>query len=609
MSKEKNLLKITLASLPETPGIYQYFDKNEKIIYVGKAKNLKKRVTSYFNKTLENNKTRLLVQNIHSIKYIVVSTELDALLLENNLIKTYKPKYNIQLKDDKTFPWIVVKKEPFPKVFSTRQKYSTEGTFYGPYPNIKVMQSLLGLIREMYPLRTCHLDLSSQKIAKKSYKTCLEYHIGRCLGPCVGFQSENEYNQMIDEIQLLLKGKTSSLIQALKKRMNEYAENYAFEQAQKIKITIEQIEKYRSKSTIVSPTIGALDVFTFLNEHESFFINYLVIQEGAIIHGYTSEVKKKLDESISDMVNFVLPELREKFESKSNEVIVQEKFDDVFTEFKFTVPQRGERKELIDLSLRNLIYYKKDRLKQQQIINPEKHTERILEQLRKDFKLKELPIHMECFDNSNLQGTNAVSACVVFKNGKPSKKDYRHFNIKTVDGPNDFASMTEVVTRRYKRLLDENQSLPQLVIIDGGKGQLSAALEAFEILGLRGKIAIVGIAKKLEEIFFPGDQYPIYLDKRSESLKVLQYMRNEAHRFGITHHRDKRSKNAIDSELSNIPGIGPKTITQLLQKFKTVSAIKSLPPEELKKEVGQSKANLLINYIKNHLNENNTSTR
>lgn len=600
MSKEKNLLKITLASLPETPGIYQYFDKNEKIIYVGKAKNLKKRVTSYFNKTLENNKTRLLVQNIHSIKYIVVSTELDALLLENNLIKTYKPKYNIQLKDDKTFPWIVVKKEPFPKVFSTRQKYSTEGTFYGPYPNIKVMQSLLGLIREMYPLRTCHLDLSSQKIAKKSYKTCLEYHIGRCLGPCVGLQSENEYNQMIDEIQLLLKGKTSSLIQALKKRMNEYAENYAFEQAQKIKITIEQIEKYRSKSTIVSPTIGALDVFTFLNEHESFFINYLVIQEGAIIHGYTSEVKKKLDESISDMVNFVLPELREKFESKSNEVIVQEKFDDVFTEFKFTVPQRGERKELIDLSLRNLIYYKKDRLKQQQIINPEKHTERILEQLRKDFKLKELPIHMECFDNSNLQGTNAVSACVVFKNGKPSKKDYRHFNIKTVDGPNDFASMTEVVTRRYKRLLDENQSLPQLVIIDGGKGQLSAALEAFEILGLRGKIAIVGIAKKLEEIFFPGDQYPIYLDKRSESLKVIQYMRNEAHRFGITHHRDKRSKNAIDSELSNIPGIGPKTITQLLQKFKTVSAIKSLTSEELKKEVGQSKAEIILDYFQNN---------
>ena len=600
MSKEKNLLKITLASLPETPGIYQYFDKNEKIIYVGKAKNLKKRVTSYFNKTLENNKTRLLVQNIHSIKYIVVSTELDALLLENNLIKTYKPKYNIQLKDDKTFPWIVVKKEPFPKVFSTRQKYSTEGTFYGPYPNIKVMQSLLGLIREMYPLRTCHLDLSSEKIAKKSYKTCLEYHIGRCLGPCVGLQSENEYNQMIDEIQLLLKGKTSSLIQALKKRMNEYAENYAFEQAQKIKITIEQIEKYRSKSTIVSPTIGALDVFTFLNEHESFFINYLVIQEGAIIHGYTSEVKKKLDESISDMVNFVLPELREKFESKSNEVIVQEKFDDVFTEFKFTVPQRGERKELIDLSLRNLIYYKKDRLKQQQIINPEKHTERILEQLRKDFKLKELPIHMECFDNSNLQGTNAVSACVVFKNGKPSKKDYRHFNIKTVDGPNDFASMTEVVTRRYKRLLDENQSLPQLVIIDGGKGQLSAALEAFEILGLRGKIAIVGIAKKLEEIFFPGDQYPIYLDKRSESLKVIQYMRNEAHRFGITHHRDKRSKNAIDSELSNIPGIGPKTITQLLQKFKTVSAIKSLTSEELKKEVGQSKAEIILDYFQNN---------
>lgn len=598
MSKDKDNLKLTIASLPETPGIYQYFDKLNKIIYVGKAKNLKKRVSSYFNKTLDNNKTRVLVQNIHAIKYIVVSNELDALLLENNLIKTYKPKYNIQLKDDKTFPWIVVKKEPFPKVFSTRQKYLTEGTFYGPYPNIKVMQSLLGLIREMYPLRTCHLDLSPEKIAKKTYKTCLEFHIGRCLGPCVGLQSENEYHEMIDEIQLLLKGKTASLIQALKKRMNEFAESYAFEKAHKIKITIEQIEKYKAKSTIVSPTITELDVFTFLEENDSFFVNYLVIQEGAIIHGYTTEIKKKLDENKTDMINFILPELREKFESKSKEVVVQELFDDVFKEFKYTVPQRGERKELLDLSLRNLIYYKKDRLKQEKLIRPEKHTERILEQLKKDFRLKDLPIHMECFDNSNLQGTNAVSACVVFKDAKPSKKDYRHFNIKSVEGPNDFASMTEVVTRRYKRLLDENESLPQLVIIDGGKGQLSAALEALETLGLRGKIAIVGIAKKLEEIFFPGDQYPIYLDKRSESLKVIQYMRNEAHRFGITHHRNQRSKNAIDTELSNIPGIGPKTIMLLLQKFKSVNAIKNKSFDDLKNEIGEAKTKLLLNYFK-----------
>lgn len=598
MSSILDRLKLTLHSLPETPGIYQYLDKTNKIIYVGKAKNIKKRVTSYFNKTPENNKTRILVQNINEIKYIVVSSELDALLLENNLIKTYRPKYNIQLKDDKTFPWIVVKKEPFPKVFPTRQKHQTEGAFYGPYPNERVMQSLLGLIREMYPLRTCHLDLSSIKISQMKYKTCLEYHIGRCLGPCVGLQSENEYDAMIAEIHMLLKGKTSSLLQELRKRMYLLSDNFAFEEAQKIKLTIDQIEKYRSKSTIVSPTISDLDVFTFSNEKESFFINYLVIQEGAIIHGYTTEIKKKLDENITDIVNFVLLELREKFESKSKEVLVSETFENVFNDFKFSVPQRGERKELIELSKRNLTYFKNDKLKQEKIINPEKHSERILEQIKKDFRLTDLPTHMECFDNSNFQGTNAVSACVVFKNAKPSKKDYRHFNIKTVEGPNDFASMTEAVTRRYKRLLDENQSLPQLVIIDGGKGQLSAALEGFDVLGLRGKIAVVGIAKKLEEIFFPGDQYPIYLDKRSESFKVIQFMRNEAHRFGITHHRNKRSKSAIESEITCIPGIGTKTQEQLFQKFKTVNGIKNASIEALKKEIGQAKALILFNYFK-----------
>ena len=551
-------LKRIITSLPEEPGIYQYFDKLDQIIYVGKAKNIKKRVSSYFNKTQENNKTRLLVKSIANIKYIVVKSELDALLLENNLIKTYQPKYNIQLKDDKTFPWIVVTNESFPRVFSTRQKELVNGTLFGPYPNVKTMNVLLGLIREMYPLRTCSLDLSAKKLAEKKYKTCLEFHIGKCLGPCVQLQTETEYNIMIEEIELLLKGKTYSLIQALRKKMLYLSESYKFEEAQKLKLTIEQIEKYRSKSNIVSSKLNDIDVFCFLEDTTRFFVNYLVIQEGSIIHGYTTEVQKKLDENETTLINYVLPELRAKFQSKSKEVIVEKPLESLFPDFHFSVPQKGEKKELIDLSKRNIYYFKKDREKRANLQNPQASSDRILEKLRTDFNLKDLPIHMECFDNSNFQGTNAVSACVVFKNAKPSKQDYRHFNIKTVIGPDDFASMQEVVYRRYKRLLDENQSLPQLVIIDGGKGQLSAAMEAIEKLGLRGKIALVGIAKKLEEIFFPGDQYPIYLDKRSESLRTIQFMRNEAHRFGITHHRDKRSKNALVSELDIDPGNGEK---------------------------------------------------
>ncbi len=599
MAESNDELKKTISSLPEEPGIYQYFDKSEQIIYVGKAKNIKKRVSSYFNKNQENNKTRLLVKSIVRVKYIVVSNELDALLLENNLIKTYQPKYNIQLKDDKTFPWIVVTNEPFPRVFSTRQKELVNGRFYGPYPNVKAMNALLGLIREMYPLRTCSLDLSANKLAEKKYKTCLEFHIGKCLGPCIEKQTEEEYGTMIDEIELLLKGKTYSLIQALKKKMIQLAETYQFEDAHQLKLTIEQIEKYRSKSTIVSSKLNDIDVFCYLENENQFIINYLVIQEGAIIHGYSAEVQKKLNEDETKLINYVLPQLREKFQSKSKEVIVEKQLELPITDFYLFVPQKGEKKDLIELSKRNIFYFKKEREKRALIQNPQTSAIRILERIRSDFKLTELPIHMECFDNSNFQGTNAVSACVVFKNGKPSKKDYRHFNIKTVEGPDDFASMREVVYRRYKRLLDENQSLPQLVIIDGGKGQLSAAMESIEKLGLRGKIALVGIAKKLEEIFFPGDQYPIYLDKRSESLKTIQFMRNEAHRFGITHHRDKRSKTAINSELDEVPGIGEKTKHILLNHFKSISNIKKARLEEITKKIGQSKAIILFNYFQN----------
>lgn len=599
MAESNDELKKTISSLPEEPGIYQYFDKSEQIIYVGKAKNIKKRVSSYFNKNQENNKTRLLVKSIVRVKYIVVSNELDALLLENNLIKTYQPKYNIQLKDDKTFPWIVVTNEPFPRVFSTRQKELVNGRFYGPYPNVKAMNALLGLIREMYPLRTCSLDLSAKKLVERKYKTCLEFHIGKCLGPCIEKQTEEEYETMIDEIELLLKGKTYSLIQALKKKMIQLAESYQFEDAHQLKLTIEQIEKYRSKSTIVSSKLNDIDVFCYLENKNQFIINYLVIQEGAIIHGYSAEVQKKLNEDETKLINYVLPQLREKFQSKSKEVIVEKQLELPITDFYLFVPQKGEKKDLIELSKRNIFYFKKEREKRALIQNPQTSAIRILERIRSDFKLTELPIHMECFDNSNFQGTNAVSACVVFKNGNPSKKDYRHFNIKTVEGPDDFASMREVVYRRYKRLLDENQSLPQLVIIDGGKGQLSAAMESIEKLGLRGKIALVGIAKKLEEIFFPGDQYPIYLDKRSESLKTIQFMRNEAHRFGITHHRDKRSKTAINSELDEVPGIGEKTKHILLNHFKSISNIKKARLEEITKKIGQSKAIILFNYFQN----------
>jgi len=597
MSQKSDELILKIKSLPASPGVYQYFDATGTIIYVGKAKNLKNRVSSYFNKNQDNGKTILLVKRIVDLHYIVVETENDALLLENNLIKKYQPKYNIQLKDDKTYPWICIKKEPFPRVFSTRRVVKDGSLYFGPYTNVKVLNTLLTLLKELFPIRNCSFDLSPKNIAQRKFRVCLEYHIGNCKGPCEGKESVADYDNYISQIGNIAKGNLSPVISLLKTTMQNHSDKYEFEQAQEIKEKIAILERYKSKSTIVSPTIEQVDVITLLEDEKSFFVNYLVINKGAIIHGYTTEVKKKLDERAENIIGYVLPELRERFISDSKEVILAENIDLQIDGIDFFVPQRGDKKQLIELSLRNVNYYRLEKLKQEKLVNPERHAERILEQLKKDFRLQELPIHMECFDNSNIQGTNPVSACVVFKNAKPSKQDYRHFNVKTVVGPDDFATMEEVVYRRYKRMLDENQTLPQLIIIDGGKGQLSSALKALEKLDLRGKIAIVGIAKRLEEIFFPGDSLPIYLDKRTESLKVIQFMRNEAHRFGITHHRNKRSKTALVSELTQIEGVGPKTQQDLMVAFKTVSSIKEKSIDELEAIIGKAKAKLVWGYF------------
>lgn len=590
-------IQLKLKTLPEKPGVYQYFDKEGTIIYVGKAKNLKKRVTSYFSKNHEQAKTYLLVKRIVDIQYIVVDTETDALLLENNLIKKYQPKYNIQLKDDKTYPWICIKNEAFPRVFSTRLLVKDGSKYFGPYASGRVMHTLLDLFRELFPLRTCSLDLAANKIEQGNYKVCLEYHIGKCLGPCEKKQSIQDYNLYIAEIEGVLKGNIASVIQDLKKRMFAFAENFEFEAAQDIKTRIELLERYQAKSTIVSPTIHQVDVVTMVEDNDTVFVNYLVVNSGAIIHGITVEVKRKLDETQNDILTFVLPELRERFQSTAKEILVENPLDWEMEGLRFFAPQRGDKKALIDLSLRNAKFYRLEKMKQEKIKDPERHTNRILETMMKDLRLKELPQHIECFDNSNIQGTNPVSACVVFKDAKPSKKDYRHFNVQTVEGPDDFATMREAVYRRYRRLLEEEQPLPQLIIIDGGKGQLGAALESLEKLNLRGKIAIIGIAKRLEELFYPGDSLPLYLDKRSETLKVIQHLRNEAHRFGITHHRNRRSKSALSNELEAIPGIGEKTVQDLIKAFKSVKRVKEQSEENLAAIIGKAKAKIVFNGL------------
>ena len=589
-------LKVQIQSLPNSPGVYQYFDKEDKILYVGKAKNLKKRVSSYFSKKHENGKTRVLVKKIANIKHIVVETETDALLLENNLIKKYQPRYNIMLKDDKTYPWICIKKEPFSRVFLTRNLVKDGSDYFGPYTSVRTVRALLSLIKELYPLRTCTYNLSKQNIENKKYKICLEYHINNCKGACEGLQSEKDYLEDIKEIKNIIKGNFKSSLHRFEKLMYDFADKAEFEEAQKIKEKIDLLANYQAKSTVVNPSITNVDIFSLISDESFAYINFLKITNGAIIQSHTIEIKKKLDETDKSLLELAIVEIRQRFDSVSKEIYVPFLVD-LGEDIKITVPKLGDKKRIVDLSVRNAKYFRQERFKQIQIIDPDKHTNRIMRQMQKDLRLNEEPRHIECFDNSNIQGTNPVAACVVFKNGKPSKKDYRHFNIKTVVGPDDYASMEEVVHRRYKRLLDEEQSLPQLIVIDGGKGQLSSSLKSLDVLGLRGKIAIIGIAKRLEEIYYPGDSIPMYLDKKTETLKIIQQLRNEAHRFGITHHRNKRSKNAIQTELININGIGEKTILRLLKKYKSVKRIQETSFEDLERIIGKDKALKIIKYF------------
>ena len=590
-------LQLQIQSLPDNPGVYQYYDKEDKILYVGKAKNLKKRVSSYFNKVHDIAKTNVLVKKIVTIKHIVVPTESDALLLENNLIKTLQPRYNILLRDDKTYPWICIKKEPFARLFPTRKMVKDGSEYFGPYTSFKTVGVILDLVKELYPLRTCNFDLSEKNIENYKFKVCLEYHIGNCKGPCEGHESLENYQTQINAIREILKGNFSASVKDFKSKMQKYATEMQFEEAQKIKEKIDILENYQSKSTIINPKISNIDVFSIVSDESAAFINFLQINHGSIIRSHTMEIKKKLDETDQELLELAIIEIRERFKLLTREIIVP--FDvELGENLKITVPQLGDKKQILDLSIRNAKFYRIEQLKQLQIVDPERHVNRIMAQMQKDLRLHVEPRHIECFDNSNIQGTNPVAACVVFKDGKPSKKDYRHFNIKTVEGPNDFASMEEVVGRRYKRLLEEKQPLPDLIIIDGGKGQLSSALKIIDELGLRGKIAIIGIAKRLEELFYPGDSVPLYLDKKSETLKVIQQLRNEAHRFGITFHRDKRSKSSLVSSLDIIPGIGEKTMETLIKKFKSVKRLKLASEAEIVDVIGLSRAKKIVAYYK-----------
>jgi excinuclease ABC subunit C len=590
-------LKELIKNLPANPGVYQYYDKDEMILYVGKAKNLKKRVTSYFTKN-QLGKTAILVKQIVDIKTIVVGSEIEALLLENNLIKKYQPKYNIMLKDDKTYPWICIKNERFPRIFPTRNVIKDGSAYFGPYASVKMMHTILTLIKALYPLRNCNYNLSKENIDAKKFKVCLEYHIGNCKGPCIGAQSGEEYDITIAHIKSIIKGNINSVTKYLRPLMQTYSDNLQFEKAQRLKKQIDTLENYQSKSVVVSPTINDVDVFSIISDEKYGYVNYLKVINGAIIQGHTLELKKKLEETDDALLQIGIAELRLRFESNSKEVLVpfQPTLED--EAIRFIVPQRGDKKKLLELSERNAKYYRLERSKQKANVSPTRHSDRILDRMQKDLRMKVRPDYIECFDNSNIQGTHPVSACVVFKGAKPSKKDYRHFNIKTVEGPDDYASMTEVIYRRYKRLLAENQPLPQLIIIDGGKGQLSASLKSIDKLGLRGKITIIGIAKRLEEIYFPGDSVPLYIDKKSESLKVIQHLRNEAHRFGIEHHRNKRSKAAITSELDKIEGIGAKTTQELLNKFKSVARIKKANLLELEAAISKKRAQVVFNFFK-----------
>ncbi|MGN0003680.1 MAG: excinuclease ABC subunit UvrC [Sphingobacterium composti] len=592
--------KEELKKIPHKPGVYQYFDKEDILIYVGKAKDLRNRVSSYFvNDRQLNSKTRVLVRKIQRIAFTIVDTEIDAWLLENNLIKKHKPRYNVMLKDDKTYPWIVIKNEYFPRVFWTRKYIKDGSTYFGPYASVGMMHIVLDTIRELFPLRTCNLNLAPEQIAKGKYKVCLEYQIGNCKGPCEGLQSLEDYDQNLSDIKDILNGKIAVVKNRIKDQLNEAASSLNFELAHHLKSKLDKLDNYQSKSTVVSSSITNVDVFSIASDDSLAFVNFLKVVNGVVIQTQTLEMKKRLDETDAELLQIAIPEIRNRYKSLSREIIVP--FDleiEGIPEFvKFTVPKLGDKRKLLDLSLKNVAYFKKERMLQYEKLNPELRTDRLLLQMQKDLRLNVLPRHIECFDNSNIQGNFPVSAVVVFKDAKPSKKDYRHFNVKTVEGPNDFATMEEAVHRRYRRMLDEGHELPQLIVIDGGKGQLGAALKSLRLLGIEKKVTVIGIAKRLEELFYPGDQYPLYLDKKSETLKIIQHMRDEAHRFGITFHRNQRSRKTFVSELENISGIGKTTVEKLLKEFKSVKRIKEQSDEELKKVLNLKQIKALREYF------------
>lgn len=591
--------KAELQKIPHKPGVYQYFDKQNELIYIGKAKDLRNRVSSYFvNEQQLNAKTRVLVRKIDRIAFTIVDTEIDAWLLENSLIKKHKPRYNVLLKDDKTYPWIVIKHEPFPRIFWTRKHIKDGSKYYGPYASGTMMHIILDMVRELFPLRTCNLNLSPENIAKGKYKICMEYQIGNCKGPCENYQSEEDYDQNILDIKDILNGKISVVTNRIKDQINDAVGNLDFELAHKMKAKLDKLSNYQSKSTVVSSSITNVDVFSIASDDSFAFVNFLKVVHGVVIQTQTLEMKRRLDESEAELLALAIPEIRSRFKSTSREIIVP--FDlgmEDDAQMRFVVPKLGDKKNLLDLSLKNVAYFKKERMLHYEKLNPDVRVDRILKQMQKDLRLNVLPQHIECFDNSNIQGDYPVSAIVVFKDAKPSKKDYRHFNVKTVIGPNDFATMEEAVFRRYKRMLDEEEPLPQLIIIDGGKGQLSAALKSLRLLGIEKKVTVIGIAKRLEELFYPGDQYPLYLDKKSETLRIIQHLRDEAHRFGITFHRNQRSRKTFVSELEQIPGIGKTTVEKVLKEFKSVKRTQEASDEELKKVLNVKQLQALRDFF------------
>ncbi|GEM62600.1 UvrABC system protein C [Sphingobacterium faecium NBRC 15299] len=597
--------KEELKRIPHKPGVYQYFDKQDILIYIGKAKDLRNRVGSYFvNETQHNGKTRVLVRQINRIAFTIVDTEIDAWLLENSLIKKHKPKYNVLLKDDKTYPWIVIKNERFPRVFWTRKHIKDGSRYYGPYASIGMMHIVLDVIRDLFPLRTCNLALTQENIARGKFKICLEYQIGNCKGPCEGYQSEEDYDQNLSDIKDILNGKISVVTNRIKEQMQTAVSEMNFEKAHAYKMKLDKLDFYQSKSTVVNSSITNVDVFSIASDESYAFVNYLKVMNGVIIQTQTVEMKRRLDETEQELLALAIPEIRDRFKSLSREIIVPFELDiQENDQIKFTVPKLGEKRKLLDLSLKNVAFFKKERLLHYEKLNPDVRVDRILTQMKKDLRLNVLPQHIECFDNSNIQGSYPVSAIVVFKDAKPSKKDYRHFNVKTVVGPNDFATMEEAVYRRYKRVLEEATGLPQLIIIDGGKGQLSAAMKSLKLLGIEKQVTVIGIAKRLEELYYPGDQYPLYLDKKSETLKIIQHLRDEAHRFGITFHRNQRSRKTFVSELEDIPGIGKTTVEKLLTTFKSVKKIKEAPEEELKKLLNLKQLHALLTYF-NRIDQN-----